>query len=228
MQKSLGRRLAAPLALGALLVTPASALAARVTVRVEGATSTLVPSTVVSLPTQPVGLPGKPRCSGASALAALDLAARGRWSGSYFDSFNSYLVDTIAGEKHRGASYLAFWTNLHEANAGVCAVRPRDGGQILFFVGGKKGLEPLELRAPKTVRAGRAFTVVVRRWSAKGVPSRVAHAMVSGAGGPVWTNAHGFVRLVGTRPLLRLRATAPGLVRSETDTVAVRSGDVSR
>jgi len=250
MQKSLGRRLAAPttalraavpVALGALLlVIPAAADAARVTVRVEGATKTLVPATTITTPAKPVGLPGKPTCPGATGLGALDAATHGNWSGTYSQGFMGYLVDTITGEKHGGSpDFYSFWTNLREASVGVCGYHPRDGAQILFFVSrfpSKKPIEPLELRAPKTVRAGRTFTVVVRKWSAKGVPSRVAGATVSLGRSRLRTNRQGFVRITvgerrasGSAGPLRLRATAPGLVRSETDTVRVlRQGDVSR
>jgi hypothetical protein len=225
MNKAPARLLASGIALAAL-AAPAAANAARVTVRVEGARRTLVPTVTVSTNGRVVGQAGHPTCSGRSALGALDAASRGRWGGSYSTGLG-YFVDTILGERHRGPQdFFDFWINHREATVGACAYTPRAGDQLLFFVARAKGAPtlPLALRAPATARAGQPFAVSVVAYSARGKPSPVAGASVAGGGVSVRTDRAGRARVtVRRRGHVELQATKPGRVRSATDAVRVRA-----
>lgn len=247
MQKPRGRRLATPLALGALLVVPVAAPATRVHsraalcpgatecapplplpdgvvhFRAEGAKRTLVRQTLVSLPVHPVGKPGKPTCPGSSGLGALDAATHGRWSGSFSSQYKDYLVQTITGETHSGTpDYFALWINGRMATKGFCSLRPRTGDSILVFVSRSSTNLPLRLSTPARATAKQAFPVRVVKLRPAGGTVPVRGATVSGGGVRVRTGRRGYAQVRTTRPgQLVLRATAPGLIRSEYRTVRV-------
>ena len=75
---------------------------ATVTVRVEGATQTLVPATGVTTTPEPVSGDGNPAhsCPGSSALGALALASGGQWTGTWYESFHAWAVESVMGESH--------------------------------------------------------------------------------------------------------------------------------
>jgi Domain of unknown function (DUF4430) len=141
-----------------------SALAANVTVEVEGVEQSLAP-TPVTTPAS-VNKDGTNACPGDTAIGALDVATKGNWSGSY--SYGSYTVETLLGEAHAFGSgaYWTFYVNGNYANDGACGVHVADGDRILFYAGddpftpGQVGYdEPVLLTAPATATPGVAFMV---------------------------------------------------------------------
>lgn len=225
MTKHHGRLLAAPLVLGALLA-PATADAARVSFRAEGASRTVVRQIAVDTRKRPVSRGGLTACSGASALGVLDVATGGAWDGTYFSSFNDYQITEIARERHPGTpSYWSFWVNEKLAPTGLCSYTPKTGDRILLLVDQGAGSHfPLELKSPRRAQTGRSFRVrVVQHGSdPAGKATPVRNAVVRGSGLGARTDAQGYARLHRTRPgRVVLRATKAGLTRSEYDTIRV-------
>ncbi len=150
-----------------LAMTASPALAASVSVEIEGQSKILAP-TVVTTPAS-VNKDGTNTCDGNTAIGALDAATGGNWSGSY--SFNNYTVETLLGESHAFGSggYWTFYVNGNYANDGACGIHVQDGDKILFYAGddpftdGQGGFdEPVLLTAPATAKPGVAFTVTAR------------------------------------------------------------------
>jgi hypothetical protein len=233
------RRSAIVCTLAALLAAAAFAAGARgapsahasagatVTVRIEGASKTLLPPTAVTLDAGTVDNDGvaADTCSGLSAAGALDLASRGVWSGSFSTSLGGYLVTSIDGFAFpsTGATYWAFWINGAPASQGICGIDPAAGDNILFFPDcyGKKcppndGV--LAVKAPAAATAGHPVTVTVTALSdSSGAPTPQAGATVVGDGVSGRTGAGGIAHLRFTRPgRFLLRVHARHTVRTET------------
>jgi hypothetical protein len=148
----------------ALPLAAAPAMAATVSVEVEGQSAIKAPTTVQTPAS--VNKDGTNTCPGDTAIGALDAAVAGDWSGSY--SFGSYTVETLVGEAHPFGSggYWSFYVNGNFANDGACGIHVQDGDKVLFFasddpfaagVGGYD--EPVLLDAPTAAVPGTAFTV---------------------------------------------------------------------
>jgi hypothetical protein len=219
----------AALLLVALLAAPA--LAANVTVRVEGAAQTLVARTAVTTTTTPVGKDGD-NCPGTSALGALDRATAGDWGGTYFDGFSSWLVQTIKGETHMTAEqgYWAFWLNHTFSNDGVCAVELQEGDAVLMVPDNAGPV--LELSGvPATVAPGATVTVSVAAYTAPVYPATqttalpAAGATIGFGGATATTRANGTADLTFTSAGIKgVQATKPGHVRSATESTCVTNG----
>lgn len=196
------------LLVGGLALAGASAgtaMAANVTVEVEGLQQTLAPKAV----TTPASLnkDGTNTCDGNTAIGALDVAVGGNWSGSY--AFGSYSVETLLGEAHAFGSgaYWTFYVNGNYANAGACGVHVNDGDRVLFYAGddpftpGEVGFagEPVLLDAPATARPGVPFTVTAREanttfdadYTGTTTLAPSSGATVSGGAAPAATGADG-------------------------------------
>lgn len=79
---------------------PALASADSVTVRVEGRSSTLVPRTTVTLPSDPVAptaAPAGATCPGNTVLGAVDVASGHAWGGTWDSANDVWSLDTIKG-----------------------------------------------------------------------------------------------------------------------------------
>jgi hypothetical protein len=163
------------LAVLALLVPASLAAAAPVTVRVEGAGTTLLPTTPVN--TRGVEFTvagGGGVCSGTTIGGAIQLATNGQWGG-HVDPSLGQEVETILGVTHPiGAAFDGrFWSiyvNDKQLGSSVCApaATVQAGDEVLVYEGcGAPGAtacfagEPLDLKAPPVVRAGVPFTVSV-------------------------------------------------------------------
>jgi hypothetical protein len=210
---------------GLVLASPAIAAPANVTVRVEGATTTLVDSTHVTTSAQPVSRAGHD-CSGTSAGGALDKAANGNWDASYDPSLGFY-VTTIMGEAPANPAYWALWINHRYSMAGACAAELQEGDDVLFLVdhcadfNGTSCLDevhPLGLTAPATAVQGSSAQVTVVSYADDGTPSPVAGASVGGA----TTDAAGHATVAFPQSgTVTLRADKSGFARSEPEAVAV-------
>jgi hypothetical protein len=175
---------------GALLVlalAPAAALAAKVTVRVEGATKTLQAAKTIQTSSGSITKFGAPAgaCPSASALGALDTATHGKWKGTFNTSFNDFFITSVLGETPSSRTgYWGVWVDNTYATTGACEVKLHAGDQVLFAVDSvKKHEHPLGITAPAQAKAGTPFTLQAVSYSDKGKPSPQAGVSFSGVKG---------------------------------------------
>jgi hypothetical protein len=193
--------LAAP---SALAGTPATA-----TVRVLGpapAYEALTPPVQITTTTTPVTKDGG-ACSGTSAAGALELGTRGNWEGVWSAKYSDYEVTSIDGrsfpfEEGSPANYYwSFWRNNRYEEVGVCEAELEAGDQVLFVpscYGPSCPPEPtgiLGIVAPATAEVGKPLRVTVDRYNAKGEPSPLSGATVSGGGTSAETDSEGHATL---------------------------------
>jgi hypothetical protein len=210
---------------------------ARVTVRVEGPHSTLVSATTLQLHGGTIIKDGvaADSCSGRSAAGALELASRGRWTGTWSKSLKGYFVSAIDGVAFpaTGGEYWAFWIDNAPASQGICGVDPKPGASILFFPdcygkGCPKQVGVLGVTAPPVAHAGRPFELTVTAYAdASGKPSPAVGATVRGGGAVASTGAGGRASLTIARGgPVTLRVTLPHAIRAEAK-VCVESATVT-
>jgi hypothetical protein len=193
-----------------------------VTVRVEGKAKTLLAPKSVKTHSGSITKGGAPAgaCPATSAQGALDVATKGRWSGTFSTDFNSYFVTQILGDTESGKK--AFWeilVNNVPATTGGCGIALHKGDQLLFAVVPSSGhAYPAALAAPATAHVGQAITVKVSWFNAKGKKAPLAHAKVGGA----VTNSKGVATITPSKTgKLTLQATEKGYIRSAPVTVHV-------
>jgi hypothetical protein len=236
------RRLLGPLAgLALVLAIPGAAIAATVTVRVEGRDATLLPATTVTTDATAVNKDGDPThtCAGDSAAGALEQATRGQWGGQWFSGLG-YSVETLLGEAHAFPDP-EFWSLVRsnvETTTGVCDTTLQNGDEVLFFVARcdvgpppdyactNPPIRPLGLLGvPRSVRRGQAFTVRVVRYDADGTASPAAGATVEGGGVSAVADSAGAatLTLAGSGPAA-LRARRADSARSASRAVCVEDG----
>ncbi len=227
--------------LGALAGPAAAAGPADVTVRIEGATTTLVQRTAVRTDATAVNKDGNPAhgCSATGAAGALEKATGGDWSGPWFDGLG-YSVQTIKGESHifPAPEYFSLWINHRAASEGICGTTTelQQGDEVLFFVDRcisdpvtflctNPPVLPLGLTTPRSVAPGVPFNVSVVEYAADGAPSPVDGATVTGADAPVTTDAAGSatVTVTASGPF-RLRATQANRAPSATEDACATNG----
>ena len=205
----------------AVVLAPAAALTAGgpgVTIRIEGLNKTLVLPTEVRVPGGFITRFGAPanKCSASSAQGALNVASHGKWAGTWYSSYNEYLITSILGERPKGSDYWEIFVNDKAASVGACDLKARPGEQVLFAdTSGSEG--PAELIGPHSAVAGRPFTVKLVGYTAAGKAKPLAGALVTGNGiKSVNTNSRGIATLLGARAgVLVLRAGPKGYVRTE-------------
>lgn len=210
--KILSRGLLAAACTSALLAAPAGA--ATVTVRVEGADRTLVPTTAVTLPGPAVDkrAEGGTTCASDTAASALEAATAGDWGGRNDPNFGQK-VERIKGVTHLiggGGEYQGrFWTiYLNDASTfGICDIKPQAGDELLLYPKCDSATseciagEPLDLKGPLTARPGVPFDVTVTEvqttfggppdFAQQTSKGPAADATVAGGGASATTNADG-------------------------------------
>jgi hypothetical protein len=229
--------------LAGLTIGAATAQAATgpVTVRVEGASATLIPPTLVATRSgsfSPMSDPSH-SCSASSAAYALELATivnGTSWSGPFFDP-SGFFVTTIGPESYplSGSSYWNFWYDHAPATVGICGQQLNPNDEILFFpdcfgatcAAGTSSPNVLGMTAPTVAQKGASIAVAVTSYaSADGTPSPAVGATVSGGGAAATTSGTGAAQLtfptIGT---FTIRATATHAIRSEPHTVCVHDGN---
>ncbi len=79
---------------------------------------------------------GTPRgkCSGNSAMGALDATTHGRWSGKYYKSVGGIFITSILGVTPKGSQYWSLYVNGKSASTGACGIRLHAGQRLLFKV----------------------------------------------------------------------------------------------
>jgi hypothetical protein len=213
--------------------------AATVTVRVEGASQTLVPRTTVTTPASTPSKDGNPAhsCAGGTVAGALEVGTAGNWGGTWSDSFMDYLVSTIGGENPSAAdpnNFWSLWVNNREAQQGACQTTVQQGDEVLFFVArcefngtacANAPVVPLGLTVPTRAVPGTPFAVRVVQYASDGTPSPASGATVSAGASSATTGADGTATLtLSTRGPVQLRATKAGTSRSATESVCVTDG----
>jgi hypothetical protein len=225
------RRLAALIAAVAAsaLAHGATALAgtpAKVSVRVEGASSTLLPLTSVTTTTTATPPPGN--CSGTSAAGALQLATEGNWDHEAY-------IRTILGETHEWTTgdprYWAFWINDKYAEAGACTLELAEGDRVLFLVDKVTApnytptVFPLELSgAPAEITQGESATVTVDKYSTAGVGSAASGVAIKGGEATVTTNSSGQAKVkFNSLGVAHIRGTKSGFAPTASVAVCVHA-----
>ncbi len=211
--------------LALVLLSPASALATTVLVRIEGVSKTLLPVTQVQIPLHgSITKNGTPsgKCPAKSAAGALDVATHHRWGGSYSSSLGELDVTSILGETHRFTShyYWSIWVDDRFAQTGACQLKPRLGDQVLFAAVPVSHPEyPLSF-ITHTARAkvGDVFTVEVVWFNDAGrhKPLAGAHVSISGYRHGAVTDGRGFAHIVPEHAgTMVLRVAHQGYIRAE-------------
>jgi hypothetical protein len=198
---------------------------ATVTVRVLGpapAYQALTPPVEVTTTMAPVTKNGGD-CSGTSAGGALELATKGDWEGTWSAKYSDYEVISIDSlsfpfeESSPANYYWSFWRDNLFEEVGICEAELEGNDQVLFVpscYGASCPPAPtglLGIQAPADAEVGKPTLITVERYNAKGEPSPLAGATVSGAGASsAATDAEGHTTLTfsgdGT---YTLRATGP-------------------
>jgi hypothetical protein len=143
-----------------LAATASPAMAAKVSVEIEGQSVVKAPALVTTAAS--VAKTGGASCSGALPATALEAAVAGDWDGPAFG------VTRILGETHpfvSGGSSWAVYVNGQFINDTACDHPLADGDKVLLWWSDAFATEgydePVLLDAPATVVPGQAFTVKV-------------------------------------------------------------------
>lgn len=208
----------AVIALGAPLAHAAGS-PAKVTVRVEGPSRTLVYAPLTTTRT-PVVKDGDRAhaCSGTSAAGALEQATGGAWDATYYRGLG-YAVSTIDGVRPAAASdYWTLWVNGRSSSTGLCDTELQNGDELLLFVC-RSGADdfacanaPLGLIAPRGKSARPTLKVVT--YAADGSTRPAPGATVTGGASAVRADAAGNAKVTLRAGQSRLRATRDGDVPS--------------
>jgi hypothetical protein len=234
LRRSLLPLAGAPLAVGLTLASTALAAgsAPAVTVRVEGATRTLLPASAVSTPTTgSITKGGTPSgtCPSDSAAGALAAATHGRWSGSYFTGLGID-VSTILGTtlSYSKGSYWGFYVNDRLAPKGICETKIVKGESLLFAPVPAKGQapKPIVVTAPKTVRAGKPFDLRAFVYTGKGNATKPLSAWHEHWTSSMMRGAQPKVTRSGTAPRGDLRLTVSGTTSGRLTFVVSAKGDI--
>ena len=208
-----------------LLIAPALASAAAVTVRVEGGAATLLAPTPVTLG-DPGDVVGPAACAGDSAYAALDAATNQNWDRQSF--FKTVLGETRGADPAK-TDYWAEWIGrggAYISGQGVCNDHLQAGDELLIQADDADPVTFVPLYPPvlltglpATVPPGTPFSVSVTRFPVdpmtfSAAPAPAAGATVSGGDAPVTADSSGKATLtIGARGPASIRATL-GLART--------------
>jgi hypothetical protein len=217
----------------AILVIAGGATAAPyspvVSIRIEGAKKTLLTARPAKIPSSgSITKNGAPKgaCPADSAAGVLNTATKGRWSGSFSTKYHDYLITQILGDTESGTkSYWEILVNNVAAQTGACEIKLRPGDRLVFAAVSLKGTGyPLAITAPAHATAGKAFTVKVVDYNAKGKAVPLAGAVVKDGHGSVKTNAKGIATVTDAKAgTLVLGANKTGYVRAAAVSVKVTS-----
>jgi hypothetical protein len=214
-------------ALGVVSAALAASSGPKITVRIEGAKNTLLPTTTAQVPgSGSITVDGAPagKCPADSAAGALNVATKGSWGGSWSSKYDDYLITRILGDTESGTK--AYWeilVNNLAASTGACEIKVDAGEQLLFAVVPATGKGyPLVIKAPTTATAGSSLKVTVDAVNGKGVAVPLAGATVSGGGATATTNTQGVAALaVKHAGTLSLGASETGYIRAATVTATI-------
>jgi hypothetical protein len=217
----------APVAVVAALAAPAFAAPTKVSFRVEGASTTLLPAKSVTVPTSgSITKGGTPKgaCPANTAAGAFNVATGGNWGGTYSSGLGTE-VTKILGESaiFSKGRYWEFFVNNHAASVGICDQKVKASDQLLFAsVPGKGAAEfPIVISAPAKATTGGSFQVKASYYPTKSNTAKPL-AGVSFTGVTGTTNAQGIATVTASQAgKLSLVGSKPGEIRSAAATVAV-------
>lgn len=238
----------AALIAAALCAAPASAAPSNVTVRVEGASQTVVPRTAVTTDGTPVLVQGSNSCSGTSAGGALYKAVAGDLGGTW-GAFG-FLLERVRGETQTAppnsdpAPFWSFWVNYRYQDQGICAAELQEGDDVLVFAdcfsatNKCASLTPLRIGGvPASVAPGHTISVKLEEFTTKfdpgtnttiTTPEAAENATISAAGQTVTTGADGSAQLTISAPgAVSIEATKAGRVRTAAVTCVTTGADGS-
>jgi hypothetical protein len=204
--------LAAPLA--------QAARPAKVTVRVESLTRTLVSRTVTTT-RRAVVKDGRNSCSGTSAAGALELATGGDWTATWFSGLG-YALASVDGVRPAGFDYWTLWINGRSSMTGLCDTELQAGDEVLEFICHDAqpptyacANRPLALIAPRgRFQANVPVAIRVVELNDDGSTMPAPGATVSGGIRGARANARGVARVLLPAGQATLRATRAGDVPS--------------
>jgi hypothetical protein len=245
MKKISPGALAALLAM-ALLAAPAGAAPSNVTVRVEGASQTVVPRSAVTTDGAPVLAEGSNSCSGTSAGGALYKAVAGDLGGTW-GAFG-FLLERVKGETQTAppnsdpAPFWSFWVNYRYQDQGLCAAELQEGDDVLVFAdcfsttNKCASLTPLRIGGvPSSVAPGQPISVKLEEFTTKfdpgtntttTTPEAAESATIRAAGQTVATDADGTAQLTFSSPgPVSIEATKAGRVRTAALTCVTSGAD---
>jgi hypothetical protein len=233
MKIRLSAGLAAGFVLSALLAAPALA-GPTVSIRIEGASQTLLERTQVTLPDTPPSV-----CDPDTVGAAIEVATAGNWDRQEFTS-------TILGESHTFANndYWAEWVDTgggYKFGHGICNDHLKSGDDVVMLVDVSDPntflptVFPLAVEGvPAKVQRGVPFTVTVVDYraptgsSGEGVRTPIAGATVAAGGVSAMTDAEGHATLIlPTSGVVTLKATKAGDAPSGRQFVTVTDEPVA-
>jgi hypothetical protein len=169
-------------------------------------------------PQNPQGYPGP----APTATSALDDGAKQNaftWNGRWFSSLNDILVDNVGPDAPAAGTYWTFLINWRsDPDHGGCQDQVRAGDDLVWATW--DFAQPfLQLSGtPTRVATGEAFTVTVQNQDGAG---NAAPSLGAGVGGQT-TDAQGHAAIsFQDAGLHRLKATKPGAIRSNGQTVCV-------
>ena len=189
--------------------TAVAAGPATVTVRVEGATETLVPSTEVTTTTEPVVNGGNPPADSCpepavSARCSLPPAATGKVRGTAGKSRKGYskvwdirskqlLARPIRSAEAPTGTFGSTTRPKKNTDSAVRKCRPaiRCCSSRCHYEEGKECPNPLAIEAPASADVGKSVQVTVKRYNAKGEASPANGATVTGASTAATTDSGG-------------------------------------
>lgn len=193
---------------------------AKVTVRIESLTRTLVSRTVTTT-RRAVVKDGRNRCTGTSAAGAVELATGGDWTATWFDGLG-YALDSVDGVRPAGFDYWTLWINGRSSMTGLCDTELQPGDEVLEFVCHDAqpptyacANRPLALIAPRgRFQAGVPVTIRVVELNDDGSTKPASGATVGGGVRAARANARGVARVLLPAGQATLRATRKGDVPS--------------
>ncbi|HLI61061.1 MAG TPA: hypothetical protein VKV21_15470 [Solirubrobacteraceae bacterium] len=164
------------------LLTHVTDSAPPVSVRVEGATRTLLDARAVTAPSSgSITKGGTPAgaCPADSAAGALGRATHGRWNGTYYKGLGIEVTTILGRRLDARRSYWELFVDDRTATKGICETKLRRGESLLFAAVPTKGRPelPIVVRAPRTARIGRPFLVRAFVYTGKGNATRAVRGL---------------------------------------------------
>jgi hypothetical protein len=222
------------------LASPAFGTGPTVTVRVEGASGTLLQQTTVTLNTpEPVS-----GCPASSAAAAINLAVNGNWDHGEANNGGGDFTQTILGETHAFTHESDTWAEWidYKWGGGVCSDLLSNGDEVLMVADHEPEpffaptVLPLVVGgAPASAQVGVPFTLNVSEirtalnafaGSGEGISQPAAGATVSGGGAMASTGANGVATIsLATLGTVTLTATKAGDAPSAPFAVCVHASN---
>ena len=191
----------------------------KVHVRIEGRSKTLLLNKAVRPNGKRVRRDGH-TCRGNTLLDPFNVATKGRWSGTWYSGLG-WDINRALGETEsytKTGHYYDLFVNNVSASEGLCSLTIHRGEHILLAAVPDTGTEfPTGITAPATATKGKALTMHVVLYNAKGRPHSLKGATVTGGGVKATTNNKGSATIVPAHTgRLVLTASAKGEIRSES------------